>query len=277
MNMESKIKPEKPRAENWDPNETSHLVGLLQVHIQVVDNKRNDIKSITAKKEAWASILAQFELKYGNRRNLLELKEKWKRIKLAAKKEVTEHNRSSRATGGGEAPPPLSALTVAVEELCPRDFVQIANPFDDDAAATTSASAVDMGVLSAEQYLQGQGQGSGSQGFDILDNPGRNLQLPVGLGVPLLEKASNLQLKYDDQLQSTTENTEMIVIEATAVIGSSEQPKPSISNSSATPTKRVMIKEQSGSRSPSPSPSPSKKPNKKNKMIWKSASVRSTG
>ena len=70
-----------------------------------------------------------------------ELKQQWKRLKGGAKKEVATFRRESRMTGG-PPPPSLSPLKVVIKDLCPREFIQIRNPFDDDSKLEAEAVTV---------------------------------------------------------------------------------------------------------------------------------------
>ena len=130
------------RASNWELGEKHVLVELAGERIDAVECKRTDIKSNYRKAIAWDEVMHSYSAKYGNKRPLPELKQQWKRLKGGAKKEDAAFRRESRKTGGGPPPPSLSPLTVILKDLCPREFIQIRNPFDDDSQLDTEAVTV---------------------------------------------------------------------------------------------------------------------------------------
>ncbi|KAG7305061.1 hypothetical protein JYU34_010518 [Plutella xylostella] len=70
----------------------------------------------------------------GKGRGESEIKFAWKRMKLAAKANVSAsaHKRAQTATGGGEKPPSSSAEDLEVMAIAPQDFIITYNDYDSD-------------------------------------------------------------------------------------------------------------------------------------------------
>ena len=135
------VKKEK-RAINWTTQQKTDLIDLISARIGSIENKKNDFRSNARKLASWEEIFTQFSSKYGILRDLAALKTQWKRCKAVAKKEHSSFKIESLLTGGGPPPPPLSTQTQIICQLCPRDFDQIRNPFDDDSAAMGKMEAL---------------------------------------------------------------------------------------------------------------------------------------
>eukprot|EP00057_Strongylocentrotus_purpuratus_P019656 XP_011674130.1 PREDICTED: uncharacterized protein LOC100889035 isoform X2 [Strongylocentrotus purpuratus] len=95
-------------------------------------SRKTDYLTNSNKAGAWEALVEAFHAKFGRRWSCTQIKDQWKRIRINAKKEYSNYTRESRKTGGGPPPPEPSNLTIIVKELCPYDFVQLRNRFDDD-------------------------------------------------------------------------------------------------------------------------------------------------
>ena len=120
------------RTNNFTNEQRELLLELIETRITVIEDKRIDGDANKKKGQAWKVILNEFSTRFPGR-NLTQLKDLWKRMKIAAKKEVSEHKRWSNGTGGGPPPPPLSDITIKIQELVPGEFIQMINEYDDDA------------------------------------------------------------------------------------------------------------------------------------------------
>ncbi len=147
------------RAINFDSNETEHLKDLVRQY-PVVNDKGNDTNSNKKKAWGWDRIYEAFVAKYGNKRSLKELKEKWKRMKMASKKNAAEFRKDQIKTGGGPGSVVLNRETLEIQAMCPSDFVAINNEFDDDGAANMSRPTP---TVPADEFLAA----ASSQGFDL--------------------------------------------------------------------------------------------------------------
>lgn len=145
----------RPRSKvNWQNSERFYLVELIGDRIKVINNRRTDYKSNEAKKEGWLEISNLFAARFGEKWNLNQIKEQWKRLRLVAKKEYSHFRAESCKTGGGPPPEEPTPISRLVKDMCPLDFLQMKNPYDDDAQINEAAvTALDFlaGVASAHQ------------------------------------------------------------------------------------------------------------------------------
>ena len=82
MAEHSKAKSTKPRHKNLDIAEKHFLLDVLPESIDVLEKKRNDFQTNSVKAQDWARVYERFRRRYGNARDLKEIKEQWKRIKI---------------------------------------------------------------------------------------------------------------------------------------------------------------------------------------------------
>ncbi|XP_063965007.1 uncharacterized protein LOC135156439 [Lytechinus pictus] len=107
------------------------LVHLVGNRIDIIEKKENDFQANLAKIRAWEEIFGEFRARYGERRSIKEIRDQWKRIKLAGKAEWTDFSKKRRMTG--EPPQQPSDLSVHLRDMVPNEFAQILNEYDDDA------------------------------------------------------------------------------------------------------------------------------------------------
>ncbi|XP_063971326.1 uncharacterized protein LOC129262055 [Lytechinus pictus] len=141
----------KARKRNWDSTEKTLLVHLVGDRVDIIEKKRNDFQANSAKIGAWEEIFSEFRARYGERRSLKELREQWKRIKLAGKAEWADFSKKRRMTGGGEPPHQPSDISVLLRDMVPQEFSQIINEYDDDAGIARQNDD----AVSAFEYLAG--------------------------------------------------------------------------------------------------------------------------
>ncbi|XP_041481853.1 uncharacterized protein LOC121429023 [Lytechinus variegatus] len=149
--MEESQSHKKARKRNWDSSEKTLLVHLVGDKIDIIEKKRNDFQANSAKIRAWEEIFGEFRARYGERRSLKEIRDQWKRIKLAGKAEWADFSKKRRMTGGGEPPHQPSDLSVLVRDMVPNEFSQILNEYDDDAGIARQNDD----AVSAFEYLAG--------------------------------------------------------------------------------------------------------------------------
>ena len=110
------------------------MIEYIRPYLAVIegqDKHKKDVKSLRKKREAWEAVQNAFASKYGAF-DLAQLQTFWKRIVQSAKDNEKEFRQHRMATGGGPAAQPLDNNTKLIIELCPQEFVQKRNPFDDD-------------------------------------------------------------------------------------------------------------------------------------------------
>ena len=133
MSAEMTSEKERKRSTNWPEEERLHLFYLIAERVSILESKKSDSNSQKKKTVAWAEVHREHTASYGQIRTLKKIKDQWRRMKITAKKEVSEYQKERKRTGGGPEPPEPKKISVMIKELLPLDFVQIINPFDDDA------------------------------------------------------------------------------------------------------------------------------------------------
>ncbi|XP_072043032.1 uncharacterized protein [Amphiura filiformis] len=139
------------RSSNWEPREKDYLLQLISEQIKIIENKECDKSSKKKKDSAWAAVHLGFTSKFGSIRDLKQIKEQWKRMKLAAKREFALQKPGQ--TGGGPPAPLPSAMSLAIKELVPQDFLQMCNSYDDDGTMSLPAGT----QLAPTDFLNSQG------------------------------------------------------------------------------------------------------------------------
>ncbi|KAG7307511.1 hypothetical protein JYU34_007715 [Plutella xylostella] len=123
----------KKRAENWSPEEKEVLRDIIAQAAHIIENKSTNTSINMAKTKEWKNITRKLNELTGKGRGESEIKLAWKRMKLAAKANVSAHKRAQTATGGGEKPPSPSAEDLEVMAIAPQDFIITYNDYDSDA------------------------------------------------------------------------------------------------------------------------------------------------
>lgn len=146
--MEGQKARQKPKG-NWQKIERDFLIDLISIRIDTIISKQTDHGSKEKRDIAWQEISEQFDAKFGKKWSIAQKQDLWKRLRITAKKELSAYNQAVRRTGGGPAPPDPSAVSLVIKDLCPIDFCQVRNPFDDDAN-------LDNNAVNCLQFLAGQ-------------------------------------------------------------------------------------------------------------------------
>ena len=65
-------------------------------------------------------------------RSRAQLQDLYKRLKIKARKEVSQYRREAGATGGGPSPPQPDDISWKVADMIPTEFEPLNNTYDDD-------------------------------------------------------------------------------------------------------------------------------------------------
>lgn len=76
----------------------------------------------------------------GNQRGVKRVKEQWQRMKLQAKKTISQYRKQCNATGGGPPPDEPSDIDWKIKDLLPQEFTEEISIYDSDATATCNVS-----------------------------------------------------------------------------------------------------------------------------------------
>ncbi|XP_072182077.1 uncharacterized protein [Diadema setosum] len=134
----------KNRGQNWQIAERNHLLEVIAERINILQNKKQktDIKTNEEKKKAWEEITGLLQAKFGQKWSTAQIVDQWKRLRINAKKEMSSYQKECQKTGGGPPPVPPSSISTMIKDMCPQDFLQMRNPFDDDASVNNEAVTV---------------------------------------------------------------------------------------------------------------------------------------
>ncbi|XP_041467022.1 uncharacterized protein LOC121417399 isoform X1 [Lytechinus variegatus] len=166
----------KNRSANWHHSERSYLLELVQDRAHIFANRANDALNNKRKNLAWDEVCSAIIARYGNKWTTGQIKTKWKQLRSQAKKEYGEWKRRSRMTGGGPPPDPPSSVTLLIKEILPSDFIQLSNPYDDDAGLNNEA-------VTALEFLS---HGGLTTGDDCLQQDEQNSLHPATSHEPVL-------------------------------------------------------------------------------------------
>ena len=117
----------------FSPLEKSIITELVRKHKDILENKRNDYKTIQQKNRVWEALSEEFNSQSGvSKRDSRQLKKCWENIKSRAKKQLAKEKRESKLTGGGPSSSKQDDETAAVSSIIPAQIDSLDNPFDDD-------------------------------------------------------------------------------------------------------------------------------------------------
>lgn len=117
----------------FSPLEKSIITELVRKHKDILENKRNDYKTIQQKNRMWVALSEEFNSQSGVcKRDSRQLKKCWENIKSRAKKQIAKEKRESKLTGGGPSSSKQDDEAAAVSSIIPAQINSLDNPFDDD-------------------------------------------------------------------------------------------------------------------------------------------------
>ncbi|XP_065304931.1 myb/SANT-like DNA-binding domain-containing protein 3 [Dermacentor albipictus] len=109
------------------------LQDLINKYKDVIENKRTDAVSLSAKAKAWEILCAEYNSRpFVRARDAKQLKNLWNNMKQRWKREKAKQIRDVMATGGGPPPQPIEDRLAQVEAVVPHLTTRVPNPFDSD-------------------------------------------------------------------------------------------------------------------------------------------------
>ena len=113
--------------------EKSLLTKLVGKPKDLVENKKNDYKTIQQKNKTWEALSEQFISKSGvTKRDSKQFKKCWENVKARAKKQLAKDKREVKLTGGGPSTSKQDDEAAAVASIIPAQIDSLSNMFDDD-------------------------------------------------------------------------------------------------------------------------------------------------
>ena len=101
----------KPRKHNFSAFEISILTEKVEENLAILQSKFTNSVTNLKKKKVWSEITAAVNAVRVDKRTETEVREKWKNLHSAAKREFTKFRQESKKTGGGPSPKEISATT----------------------------------------------------------------------------------------------------------------------------------------------------------------------
>ena len=116
----------------FSPLEKSVITELVPKHKDILENKRNDYRTIQQKNRVWEDLSEEFNSQSGvSKRDSRKLKKCWENIKSRAKKQLAKEKGESKLTVGGRSSSKHDEAA-AVSSIIPAQIDSLNNPFDDD-------------------------------------------------------------------------------------------------------------------------------------------------
>ena len=110
-------KARKARKRNFSVSETAILTEKVEEHFAVLQSKLTNSNTNKLKNKIWQEITAAVNAVGVESRTTTEVREKWKGLHSAAKKEFSAYRQERQKTGGGPAPKSPSLATEKIIEL----------------------------------------------------------------------------------------------------------------------------------------------------------------
>ena len=121
--------------DTFTPDERDIFIMLTEEHKEVLSNNSGSVQINNAKKEAWKVLTVAFDREprsSGVPRLEGQLREYLKRLKIQARKLISQFKKQQSETGGGEAPPALPSWVNNIERIFPTLTKEFHCRFDSD-------------------------------------------------------------------------------------------------------------------------------------------------
>jgi hypothetical protein len=97
----------------------SLLTKLVRKHKDLVENEKNDYKTIQQKNSTWEALFEQLNSQSGvTKRDSKQLKKCWENVNARAKKQLAKEKREVKLTGGGPSTSKQDDEAAAVVHFC---------------------------------------------------------------------------------------------------------------------------------------------------------------
>ncbi|XP_032663258.1 uncharacterized protein LOC116840547 [Odontomachus brunneus] len=89
----------RERTQNWIPEEKSALFALIKLHVNAIENKKIDQAASTMKALAWQQVYSAFRGRFSADRDIVRIREQWRRMKSQARIEMYTYAEKVRTLG----------------------------------------------------------------------------------------------------------------------------------------------------------------------------------
>ncbi|XP_015515143.2 uncharacterized protein LOC107220885 [Neodiprion lecontei] len=93
----------RERTQNWIPEEKNALFSLIKLHARAIENKKIDATASAMKTLAWQQIHSVFRGRFSTDRDIVRMREQWRRMKAQARLEIYSFAEKVRTLGPEEA------------------------------------------------------------------------------------------------------------------------------------------------------------------------------
>ena len=113
--------------------EKAILTELVRKYRDILEDKKNDYRSIKRKMDTWETVREEFNSQSGvNKRDPKQFKKCWENLKARAKKHLAKEKRVAKLTGSGPSTSNHGEEASAVASIIPAQIESLDNVFDDD-------------------------------------------------------------------------------------------------------------------------------------------------
>ncbi|RLU20401.1 hypothetical protein DMN91_007011 [Ooceraea biroi] len=89
----------RERTQNWIPEEKNALFSLIKTHVAAIENKKIDAAASAMKSLAWQQIYCAFRGRFSADRDIVRIREQWRRMKAQARLEMYTYSEKVRTLG----------------------------------------------------------------------------------------------------------------------------------------------------------------------------------
>jgi len=88
----------RERTQNWIPEEKNALFSLIKSHVSAIENKKIDAAASAMKSLAWQQIYCAFRGRFSADRDIIRIREQWRRMKAQARMEMYTYSEKVRSS-----------------------------------------------------------------------------------------------------------------------------------------------------------------------------------
>ena len=110
-------KAKRPRKPNFSPSECTLILQLAEQNLEVIRDKFSNVLTNKKKAEVWKSITDKVNALGVAKRETIEVKDKWRTMVSAAKKDYSRAKQQQQKTGGGRPPAPVKETSQRIINL----------------------------------------------------------------------------------------------------------------------------------------------------------------
>ncbi|XP_075543527.1 uncharacterized protein LOC142577984 isoform X1 [Dermacentor variabilis] len=163
-------------APRFTAEEKSMLISFVNKYKKVLECKKTDVASLSAKTQAWKRLCAEYNAQHGvTARDFKQLKKCWGNLKQKWKEEKSEEKRKILKTGGGPAPAGMTTTSVLVGAVASHMATRIRNDDDSDGAVYLPPVQSEPVIRLLQPMITGNDVPV-SQYYEELSNPDSRLQ-----------------------------------------------------------------------------------------------------